>query len=260
MAPTPILLRLARHDGLRRDDLVSVEWIQHGGSPLPEWIAHFWIDLVGGDRFFTSYGSAESLGIVACRGDEWLAHPGTLGRGQVGTEVIVCDDEGRPVPDGDIGLLYLRRPDGPLGTYAGRGAPGMDLRPDGFGTVGDLGWIGVDGYVFLADRRVDLIVSGGANVYPAEVEAAISEDPRIGDVVVIGLPDPQWGHRVHAIVEPAPGGTLSADVVRVIARSRLAPYKVPKTVELVDKIPRSEAMKVNRRRLVDERSSAADSP
>jgi bile acid-coenzyme A ligase len=118
-----------------------------------------------------------------------------------------------------------------------------------------MGWCEADGFLHIVDRRVDMIISGGANVYPAEVESALIEHPGIADVVVIGLTDPEWGRRVHAIIEPtdkqAPPST--ADVIGY-AKSRLAAYKVPKTVELVDAIPRSEATKVSRADLIAERS------
>lgn len=256
MAPTPILQRLIRHGGLKRESLSSLEWVQHGAAPLPEWLASQWIHVLGGERFFTSYGSAEAPGVVACRGDEWLEHPGTLGRGVLGTEVAVLDDDGKFLGPHQVGTIFLRRPNGPQGIYLGK--PGTNVerlatREDGFVTVGDLGWLDEGGFLFMADRRVDLIVSGGANVYPAEVEAAVGEHPEVADVVVIGLPDPEWGRRVHAIVQREPGSALTSDDVRAYARSRLAPYKVPKSVELVDLIPRSAAMKVSRQQLIAER-------
>ncbi|HEY2429712.1 MAG TPA: acid--CoA ligase, partial [Acidimicrobiales bacterium] len=126
--------------------------------------------------------------------------------------------------------------------------------PDGFATAGDLGWLDADGYLYIADRRVDMIISGGANVYPAEVESALIDHPAVSDVVVVGLADEEWGRRVHAIIEPRdPGAPPSADDIRGWAKQRLAPYKVPKTVEVVDVIPRSEATKVSRQALVAER-------
>ena len=128
----------------------------------------------------------------------------------------------------------------------------MDTATDGFTSVGDLGWLDEDGFLFMADRRVDMIVTGAVNVFPAEVEAALSEHPGIADVVVVGLRDPEWGRRVHAIVH-ASDPTLDADGVVAFARERLAPYKVPKSVEFVESIPRSEAMKFNRAALVEER-------
>jgi bile acid-coenzyme A ligase len=253
MAPTPMLLRLARSPALERARFDSVEWVQHGASPLPEWLARFWIEFLGPERFFTSYGAAEAVGVVACRGDEWLAHPGTLGRGALGTDVVVLGDDGRRLAPHQVGQIYLRRPGGPSGTYAGRGVAPLAVDRDGFATVGDLGWLDEDGFVYLSDRRVDLIVSGGANVYPAEVEAAVGEHPEVDDVVVIGLPDDEWGKRVHAIVQRAPAAELTEEDVRAFARSRLARYKVPKTVEFVEQIPRSAATKVNRAALIKER-------
>lgn len=257
MAPTPILLRLARQPDVSPGVFESVEWVQHGASPLPDWLGRFWISLLGPERFFTSYGSAEGVGLVACSGEEWLQHPGTLGRGLLGTEVAILDDAGRRLPPHRIGRIFTRRPGGPVGTYVGEAVNPIEARSDGFATVGDLGWIDDQGYLYLADRRVDLIVSGGANVYPAEVEAAIGEHPDVADVVVIGLPDEEWGHRVHAIVEPVAPAVVTPEAIREFARQRLARYKVPKTVELVDRIPRSEALKVSRARLVEERTTGA---
>ena len=130
----------------------------------------------------------------------------------------------------------------------------LPVTEDGFATAGDLGWLDAEGYLYIADRRVDMIVSGGANVFPAEVEAALSEHPDIADVVVVGLPDPEWGHRVHAIVERVDDRSCTEEDIRVFAKERLAAYKVPKTVEFIDAIPRSAATKVNRANLVAERT------
>ncbi len=256
MAPTPMLLRLARSPAIARERFDSIEWVQHGASPLPVWLARFWIELLGPERFFTSYGSAEAVGVVACRGDEWLAHPGTLGRGVLGTDILISGEQGQVLAPGEVGQIYLRRPGGPSGTYGGNGVAPLDIRSDGFATVGDLGRLDEDGYLYLSDRRVDLIVSGGANVYPSEVEAAVGEHREIDDVVVIGLPDDEWGKRVHAIVQLAPNAALSEEDIRAYARSRLAPYKVPKTVEFVTHMPRSAATKVNRATLIEERTAA----
>ena len=147
----------------------------------------------------------------------------------------------------------MRTPTGPAAFYVGDNVPQMQSTDDGFVTVGDLGWLDEDGFLFLADRRVDMIVTGAANVYPAEVESALSEHPGIADVVVIGLRDPEWGRRVHAIVQPADTAPLEADEVIAFAKQRLAPYKVPKTVEFVSAGLRNDAMKLNRAALVAER-------
>jgi bile acid-coenzyme A ligase len=128
------------------------------------------------------------------------------------------------------------------------------MTDDGFGTVGDMGYVDDDGFLYLIDRRTDLIISGGANVFPAEVEIALMDHPQIADVVVVGLQDPEWGRRVHAIVEPADAEhPPTLDDVRGFVKERLAPYKVPKSLEIVDAIPRSAATKVNRGALVEAR-------
>jgi len=256
IAATPMLQRLAQLPDIGTRDLSSLTWVQQGAASLPIWLGRFWIDLVGPENFYLSYGSSEGAGLVTCRGDQWLAHPGTLGRGFTDTEVRIIDAEGQTLPTGEIGGIYLRRPDGPAAMYVGDQVSPMETTTDGFVTVGDMGWLDEDGYLFMADRRVDMIVTGGVNVFPAEVEEALSEHPGVADVVVVGLRDPEWGRRVHAIVQ-ASDPNVDADQVIEFARSRLAPYKVPKTVELVDVIPRTEAMKLNRARLTAERDDAA---
>jgi bile acid-coenzyme A ligase len=200
-----------------------------------------------------AYGMTEGLGLTALRGDEWLAHEGSVGRGYRNTEVRILAADGRDAPLGEIGEIYLRSP-----TYGGShylgDAPPMRGTDDGFYTVGDLGYLDADGYLYLVDRRVDVIITGGANVFPSEVEAALIDHPQIADVVVIGLQDQEWGRRVHAIVAPLDASSPpSADDVIAFAKARLAPYKVPKSVEFLDAIPRSEATKVNRGALIAER-------
>ena len=157
------------------------------------------------------------------------------------------------LPVGELGEIYLRSPMYDDYEYLG-GAPLLRGTDDGFHTAGDLGYLDDEGYLYLVDRRVDMIITGGANVFPAEVETALIDHPKIADVVVIGLRDPEWGRRVHAIVEPAdPASPPSFEEVVAYAKSRLAPYKVPKTVEIVDAIPRSAATKVSRGALVEAR-------
>ena len=121
----------------------------------------------------------------------------------MGTEVKILDQDGNELPTGEIGGIYMRSPLGAGVTYIGENVTQLAPTPDGFVTVGDMGWVDEEGWLYMADRRVDMIVTGAANVYPAEVESALSEHPQVRDVVVIGLRDPEWGRRVHAIIEPA---------------------------------------------------------
>jgi bile acid-coenzyme A ligase len=134
------------------------------------------------------------------------------------------------------------------------GAQPLPSTPDGFHSAGDIGRLDADGYLYVTDRRADLIVTGGANVYPAEVESALAEHADVADVVVIGLRDPEWGRRVHAVIQPAdPVHQLTEQQIIAYAKTKLAPYKVPKTVEFVAEMPRSAATKVNRSAMVEAR-------
>jgi bile acid-coenzyme A ligase len=251
---TPTMLqRVADLPGVDDRDLSSIDWILQGAAPMPPSLVHRWAGLIGADRILMVYGMTEGLGFTGLLGDEWMAHQGSVGRGVRSTEIRILDGTGQDQPAGEIGEIYLRSPLSAGYRYLGDAAP-RDRTDDGFATVGDLGYLDADGYLFLVDRRVDMIVSGGANVYPAEVETALIDHPGIADIVVVGLSDADWGRRVHAIVEPADpmSPVAEADVI-AYAKRRLAPYKVPKTVEVVDAIPRSEATKVNRRALVEAR-------
>lgn len=252
---TPTMLqRIADLPGVDQRDLSSLDWILQGAAPLSPALARRWIDLLGDPRkLFMAYGMTEGLGITALRGDEWLEHEGSVGYGMRGTEVRILDAERREVPTGEPGEIYLRSPSYGGSEYLGK-APDLRATDDGFRTVGDIGYVDADGFLYLLDRRVDMIISGGANVFPAEVEAALIEHPGVADVVVIGLRDPEWGRRVHAIVQPSVTDAPPSEAeIIAYAKSRLAAYKVPKTVEFVATIPRSEATKVNRGRLVEAR-------
>jgi bile acid-coenzyme A ligase len=248
---TPTMLaRIAGLPQIEQRDFSSVAWILQGAAVMPHALVHIWFDLLSPEQIVMAYGMTEGLGITALRGDEWLAHPGSVGRGFRDTEVRILDPNGRPLGPGELGEVYLRSPMSAGYRYLG-GAPLLPSTPDGFRTAGDLGHVDADGYLYIADRRSDMIITGGANVFPAEVECALAEHEDIADVVVIGLADPEWGRRVHAVVQladtPAP---LTEQAVIAYAKTRLAAYKVPKTVEFADEIPRTAATKVNRSAMV----------
>jgi bile acid-coenzyme A ligase len=253
---TPTMLqRIADRPGVDDRDLSSLHWILQGAAPMPPSLVHRWADLIGAERLYMAYGMTEALGLTALRGDEWMTHPGSVGRGVRDTQIRILDDDGVPLPPGQIGGIFMRSPFYGGSTYLGQ-APDL-TETDGFRTAGDLGHLDQDGYLHLADRRADLIITGGANVFPAEVEAALIDHPQIADVVVIGLTDAEWGRRVHAVVEPAdPADPPPPGDVIAYAKSRLAPYKVPKTVEFVAAVPRSAATKVNRGAMIREREGA----
>ena len=199
---TPTMLqRIADLPGVDQRDLSSIEWIMQGAAPMPPSLVHRWADLIGAEKIIMAYGSTEGLGLTVLTGVEWMDHEGSVGRGFSGAEVRILDDDGHDVAPGEIGHIFVRSPNYVGATYLGE-APQLHMTDDGFGTVGDMGSLDADGYLYLVDRRVDLIITGGANVFPAEVEAALIDHPKIADVVVVGLKDPEWGRRVHAIIEP----------------------------------------------------------
>ena len=251
---TPTMLqRMADLPDIETRDLSSLIWFIQGAAPMPPSLVHRWAGFIGAEGIIMAYGMTEGLGLTVLRGDEWMKHEGSVGRGFRGTEVRILGPDGLPVPTGEIGEIYLKSAMPGGSTYLGQ-APQLRTTQDGFSTVGDMGYLDADDYLYLVDRRVDIIITGGANVFPAEVEKALIDHPQIADVVVIGLKDPEWGRRVHAIIEPADAASPPSDqTVIAYAKSRLAAYKVPKSIELVESIPRSEATKVNRGRLVEAR-------
>lgn len=251
MAPI-MLLRISRLPGIEERDLSSLRSLLQGAAPCPPWLVRWWIDRLGAEKFFIAYGASERIGVTMIRGDEWLDRPGSVGRG-MRTDIRILDPDsedsadGRELPAGEIGEVYLRQhyADGPTFRYVG--APEPRRTDDGFLTVGDLGKLDEDGFLYVVDRRTDMIVTGGANVFPAEVEAALLEHPAVADVAVVGVDDPEWGRRVEAVVEPADRESPPSETdLDVHCRSRLAAYKVPKRIHLVDRLPRGETGKINR--------------
>ncbi|OBI85769.1 class I adenylate-forming enzyme family protein [Mycobacterium asiaticum] len=245
---TPTMLaRVAALPDIRERDLSSIVFILQGAAVMPPSLLRTWFELLSPEQIVTAYGMTENLGLTALRGDEWLTHPGSVGRGFRDTEIRILDTDKKPLGPGEDGDIYLRAPMSAGYRYLG-GAPPLPSTEDGFRSAGDIGHLDEDGFLYLVDRRADMIVSGGANVFPAEVESALSGHPAIADVVVIGLSDPHWGRRVHAVVQAA--GPVTEQQVIEYAKGRLAPYKVPKTVEFVDAIPRTAATKVNRSAMI----------
>jgi bile acid-coenzyme A ligase len=237
-----------------RYDLSSLTRVWHMAAPMPPWLKQAWIDWLGPDRIWELYGGTENTGSTVISGSEWLDKPGSVGRPVGGARIRAQDEDGAVLPPGEVGELYFMPAGGPRSTYHYLGAtPRED--DEGWDSIGDIGWVDEDGYVFLADRRTDLIISGGANIYPAEVEAALSEHPDVAAAVVIGLPDPDLGARVHAIVRPSQGAVPQAVLAELPAwlQGKLARYKVPRTFEATEEDLRDDAGKVRRSELRNRR-------
>jgi long-chain acyl-CoA synthetase len=205
-----------------------------------------------GPRVYEYYAATEGGGTVATPQD-WLARPGTVGRPWPVSEIMVAGDDGRACPPGVPGTVYLRMTL-PGFVYKGDPAKTEAAWLGSFFTVGDIGYLDADGFLFLCDRKPDVIISGGTNIYPAEVEAEIIMHPQVADVAVFGVPDPEWGEAVRAVVQPADGvrgGPELAAAILVSLDGRLARMKWPKTIGFTPALPRDPSGKLQRRLLRD---------
>lgn len=237
-------------------DLSSIETLYHTGGACSEETKLAWIErLGGGEKVFEFYSMTELVASTVIRGDEWLERRGSVGR-PVGCDVDIRDEEGKSLPAGTVGIIYGKRLYGGSASYLGQVK--IKQAVDGFCTVNDMGYIDKDGYLYIVDRRSDMIVTGGKNVYTLEVENALHCYPAIKDAVVIGLPDKEWGRRVHAIIVPLESDKVfHFDDLSTYLHERLSGYKIPKTYEIAESIDRTELGKVRRSNLVDERVSNA---
>jgi bile acid-coenzyme A ligase len=224
-------------------DVSSLESVLHLGAPCPEWLKRAWLDWLGPERVYEVYAGTESQGVTVIRGDEWLERPGSVGRPALGSAFRILDVEGKDVPPGTMGEVFMMPADGPGSTYTYRGAEPRSV--DGWESLGDLGYLDADGYLYVADRSADLVLSGGANVYPAEVEAVLDAHPAVRSSAVFGLPDDDLGERVHAVVDIAGADVEPGELIAFVAE-RLVRYKVPRTIELVHDPVRDDSGKVRR--------------
>lgn len=222
-------------------DLSSLEAVAVGASACPQSLKEFWADRLGPERMIEFYSTTENQVIALADGHTWRSHPGSVGRVVLG-ELEVRDDTGARVPEGTVGELWMRRGADEPTPYRYLGAqPRRD--DDGWDSVGDLGSIH-DGHVYLADRASDMIIVGGSNVYPAEVEAALEEHPLVQSSCVVGRPDDEYGSRLHAIVQAS--SPLTADELIAHLRERLTPYKIPRSFTWTTDAIRDDAGKVRR--------------
>lgn len=232
-----------------RYDLSSLKTLWHMAAPCPSWLKEAFIGWLGPDVIMELYDGSESIAWTKITGREWLSHRGSVGRVHAG-EMKAFDANGNVLPPGEVGEIYMRPPKDSPPTYSYRGATPRVL-PGGWESLGDIGYFDAEGYLYLSDRRTDMILVGGSNVYPAEVEAAIDEHPLVMSSAVVGLPHEDMGSSIHAIVEARPN--LTADALLAHLSERLVTYKLPRSIEFVQEPLRSEAGKVRRTQLRDER-------
>jgi bile acid-coenzyme A ligase len=240
----------------QRYDLSSLRSVWHVAAPCPPWLKQAWIDWLGPERIWELYAGTESDAGCTINGVEWLAHPGSVGRATWG-EIKIVDADGADVPEPRVaGEVYMRVTPGNPASYRYIGAEAKEL--DGWSSLGDVGEFDEDGYLYLHDRLTDMILVGGVNVFPAEVENALMAHPAVLSGAVIGLPDADLGSRVHAIVETPPGSDVAPEEISAFVESRLSPHKRPATIEIVHAPLRDETGKMRRSALRAARMENAD--
>jgi acyl-CoA synthetase (AMP-forming)/AMP-acid ligase II len=247
MAPTLLHRIMDLPEAVRaRYDVSSMRALILGAAPCPFSLkqraqAYF------GECLWEFYGATETGVNLVLRPEEQLRHPGSAGRPLEGQEILLLDDDGNPVPDGQPGELWVRNIW--LASYYGRPDATARSMRDGFFSVGDVAYRDREGYYYICDRKIDMIISGGVNIYPAEIEACLHAHPAVQDVAVIGVPDDHWGESVKAFVVPKPGAAPAPEELIDWCRDRLADYKRPRSVDLVERLPRDEAGKLLKRRI-----------
>ena len=244
--------RIWRLDQVERTskDISSLRIVISTAAPVPAWLKLAWIEWIGAEKIYESYGGSERIGGTQIVGTEWLTHPGSVGKPVGETLVKILDAETRQqLAIGEVGEVYMRATINTAKSTFYVGAENQEY--EGFQTLGDMGYLDDEGYLYLIDRRVDMIVSGGANIYPAEIESVIDEYPEVRSSAVVGFFDDDLGQQVHAIID-APDG-LDEDELLAHLNSRLVRYKVPRTIEVVDYLLRDDAGKVRRSALREAR-------
>jgi long-chain acyl-CoA synthetase len=252
MVPTQFRRLLALPEPVRsRYNVGSMRAAIHSAAPCPREVKHRMLDWWG--PVITEYYAATEGGGTSITAPEWLARPGSVGTPWPGSEVRVLDDNGDDRPTGEPGLVYLRMGTSTFDYHKDRDKT-LASRARGMFTVGDIGYLDADGYLYLCDRKADMIISGGVNIYPAEIEAELSGHPAVDDVAVFGIPHDGWGEEIKAVVQPAdgiaPGPGLTAELLAFLD-GRIAKFKLPRTIDYVAELPRDPNGKLYKRRLRD---------
>ena len=232
-------------------DVTSLRTMIHAAAPCPVDVKRRMLDWWG-DAIFEYYAATEGGGTLVTPG-EWRRKPGTVGRAWPGAEIRIFDDAGADCPPGTPGTVYMKRGQADFEYYKDKEKTERVRRGDHF-TVGDVGYLDEDGYLFLCDRKSDMIISGGVNIYPAEIEAVLLGHPKVADAAVFGIPHEDWGEEVKAVIEPVPGaapGPALGEEILALCRDKLARYKWPRSIDYVDEMPRDPNGKLYKRKLRD---------
>jgi long-chain acyl-CoA synthetase len=232
----------------RKYDLSSLRFVASTGAPCAPEVKRAIIARLG-PVVHETYASTEAGLITLATSADALARPGTAGRPAGGAEVRIIGDDGHECGPNEIGVIYARQPAYPDFTYQNAPEARRAIERDGMITLGDMGYLDADGYLFVCDRAADMVISGGVNIYPAEIEHALLRVRGVLDCAVVGLPDPEYGERLHAVLQPADGAVLDPDAIRAQLRGVLAGFKVPRTFSTTEALPRDDNGKVAKRRV-----------
>ncbi|MBV9228129.1 MAG: AMP-binding protein [Chloroflexi bacterium] len=247
MAPT-LLQRLCDvpDEVFSRYDTSSLRAIVLAGAPCPQVLKVRAMERFG-ECLWEFYGATETGVVTLLRPEDQLRKPGSCGKIGPGQEIRLLDAAGNEVPDGVPGEMWSRN--SWLAEYYNKPEATAKNTRDGFFSVGDIAYRDAEGYYYICDRKIDMIISGGVNIYPAEIEAVLAEHPAVADVAVIGVPDEHWGESVKAVVELRPGASVTAEELLVFCSERLADYKIPRSIDFVDELPRNPAGKLLKARI-----------
>ena len=234
-----------------RYDLSSIRFVASTGSPCSPEVKRAMIEWFG-PVIHETYASSEAGMITVATPEDAAQRPGTAGRPVDAASVRILDEAGQPCAPGETGLVYVRQPAYPDFTYLNNDAARWAIDREGRVTLGDLGYLDADGYLFICDRASDMVISGGVNIYPAEIEHELVRYPGVADCVVFGVPDDEYGERLHGVIEPMPGAEIVPAAVIDWLKARLSGFKVPRTIEITARLPRDETGKLAKRRLRDQ--------
>ena len=229
-------------------DLSSLRYVVHAAAPCPAPTKRAMIEWWG-PIIHEYYGATETGAVVLCNSEEWLAHPGTVGKPIPEADVKVIDAGGSPLPPRGVGEVVAKITTGADFTYHGDDEKRRGAEKAGLIAPGDIGYFDEDGFLYLCDRVKDMIISGGVNIYPAEIEAELHKMPGVADCAVFGIPDEEYGEAVCAVVQTQPDAELTQSEVRAYLRAQIAGYKVPKRVDFQAELPREDSGKIFKRKL-----------
>lgn len=253
MVPTQFNRLLALPQDVKdRYDVSSLSNMVHAAAPCPPDVKRAMLEWWG-PSIYEYYAATEGGGTIVTP-TEWLEKPGTVGKAWNNSEVVIMDDDGNELPAGEVGTVYMRMGTGQDFEYKDDPGKTAENRMKGFFTVGDIGVMDEDGFLFLRDRKSHMIISGGVNIYPAEIESVLHSHPKVADVAVFGIPHPDWGEEVKAVIEPEDGiepGDELADELLAYCGEKLARFKIPKSIDFTDEMPRDPNGKLYKRKLRD---------